>query len=298
MRTVRYVRCDVFSDRIFGGNPLAVFTDGRALDTATMQRIAAEMNLSETVFLVPAEQKGTARLRIFTPKVELPFAGHPALGAAVVLARPLQTDRLALETRIGTIPVRVEREGADPKAAYMTLPVPLVEPVENPQLLLDALGIENQVSPILRYSYGISHLVVELSSPEEVAALVPNLQALAYLGPVGIVVCARNQTNPDESDEAAHTMVRARVFVPGVGVAEDPATGSAAGPIALHLEPKGSEGLEHRVTISQGTELGRPSELRVYLRKEAGKVTQLEVGGDCAILGRGEWHIPGRSSDG
>ena len=296
MQLVRYVRCDVFSDRVFGGNPLAVFTDGRALATETMQRIASEMNLSETVFILPAEQGATAKIRIFTPKLELPFAYHPTLGAAIVLSRPLQTDQLVLETRIGAIPVHIEREGANPKAAFMTLPPPAVEPVEDPQLVLDALGLDAPSSPILRYSYGISHLVVELADPNLVSQLIPNLAELAYLEPVGVIVCARTETQISSVDDLATTHVRARVFVPGAGVPEDPATGSAVAPIALHLHRHAGGASQHRIVISQGTELGRPSTLQATVQDGPGHIRQIEVGGDCVVLGRGEWQVPGRVS--
>jgi trans-2,3-dihydro-3-hydroxyanthranilate isomerase len=275
---------------------LAVFTDARALTAETMQRIAAEMNLSETVFILPAEQGHTAKLRIFTPKLELPFAGHPTLGAALVLSRPLQTDRLELETRIGPISVRIDRDGAMPKAAYMKLPPPTVEAVENPQLVLDALGIERTVSPLRRYSYGISHIIVELDDPSLVSGLVPNFAELAYLGPVGVVVCAVTGRSAPTDHNPAHLEVRARVFVPGAGVPEDPATGSAVGPIALHLQSHFAEASLREVTIVQGVELGRASELRALVHATDGQIRQIEVGGDGVVLGRGEWQLPGQDS--
>lgn len=296
MIQIRYVRCDVFSAQPFGGNPLAVFTDARALDAETMQRIAAEMNLSETVFLFPADQPHSAKLRIFTPKLELPFAGHPTLGAAIVLARPLQTDRLVLETRIGPVPVRIEREGANPIAAYMMLPPCTVESVEKPELILDALGLETAACPLVRYSYGISHIVVLVDDERLVTQLSPNFAEMSYLGPVGVVVCAVHKPEADEASQSTEMMVRARVFVPGAGVPEDPATGSAVAPIAMHLHRAGliPEGAE--LAITQGVELGRPSELRAVLHMEEGQIRQIEVGGAAVVIGRGEWHLPGRAS--
>jgi trans-2,3-dihydro-3-hydroxyanthranilate isomerase len=304
MLQVRYVRCDVFSDQVFGGNPLAVFTDARSLTTEQMQKIANEMNLSETVFVLPAEHGGTAKIRIFTPKMELPFAGHPTLGAALVLARPLQTDRLTLETRIGPVPVRIDREGANPRGAYMMLPPPKVEPVENPQLILDALGLESSESPLLRYSYGFTHFVIEVASSSIVASCQPNFAELAYLGPVGLVVCALEK--PENASKGLHgaissakvssVKVKARVFGPGAGVLEDPATGSAVAPIALHLQRHGGGQTVETLTISQGVELGRPSHLEAIVYAEGGQVRQIEVGGGAVVLGRGEWHLPGRTS--
>jgi trans-2,3-dihydro-3-hydroxyanthranilate isomerase len=283
MLHLRYVRCDVFSHRPFGGNPLAVFTDGRGLNTSTMQAIALEMNLSETVFVLPPTSGGTAKIRIFTPRVELGFAGHPTLGAAFVLGRPLQSDRLCLETGMGLIQVQIEREGATPRAAWLELPLPQVEDQSDGERLLRALGLPGAVTPIRRYSFGITHVLVQLEHAAEVASLKPDFAALAQFGKVGIVVFAHDAGS-----------VRARVFVPGVGVAEDPATGSAVAPIALHLYQHGRLGEQRDITISQGQELGRPSELKALLKFDGEHLAEVQVGGECVVLGRGEWQLPGR----
>lgn len=283
MLRLRYVRCDVFSHRPFGGNPLAVFTDGRGLEASTMQAIALEMNLSETVFILPAASGGTARIRIFTPRVELGFAGHPTLGAAFVLARPLQSDRLQLETGAGVISAYIEREGADPRAVWLDLPLPEVSDQPDPETVLRALGLSGAVTPIRRYTFGFTHVLIQLEHAEQVSSLAPDLAALRPLGPVGVVVFA-----------ADGATVHARVFVPGVGVAEDPATGSAAAPIALHLHTQARLGELRSLTISQGQELGRPSELRAALQFEGDRLTRIRVGGDCVLLGRGEWQLPGQ----
>jgi trans-2,3-dihydro-3-hydroxyanthranilate isomerase len=283
MPRLRYVRCDVFSDRPFGGNPLAVFTDARALDSATMQALALEMNLSESVFVLPACAGGLAKIRIFTPRTEVAFAGHPTIGAAFVLSRALQTDCVVLETGVGNLSVRIERLGADPRGGWLDLPLPEVLPFEDPERLLSALGLSGTATPILRYRFGITHVLAEVASVAEVAAVTPDFAALARFGAVGIVVFAHDGP-----------MVRARVFAPGFGVFEDPATGSAVAPIALHLcnhsnVPAGSE-----ITIEQGLELGRPSELRAELVFQADRLERILVGGQCVLLGRGEWHIPTR----
>lgn len=283
MLHLRYVRCDVFSHRPFGGNPLAVFTDARAIEAATMQAIALEMNLSETVFLLPAMSGGSAKIRIFTPRAELDFAGHPTIGAAFVLARPLQTDRLLLETGAGLIPVEVEREGADPRAAWIELPLPEASEHHEPELLLRALGLSGAVTPIKRYHFGITHVVVQAERAEQVVALTPDMASLKQLGPVGVVVFAQ--------DGAA---LRVRVFVPGLGVAEDPATGSAVAPMLLHLYEHACLGQQRSVTVSQGLELGRPSELRGELLFDGDRPVKIRVGGDCVLLGRGEWQLPGQ----
>ena len=124
----RYVLCDVFTDTPLTGNQLAVFTDGRGLDDETMQAIARELKLSETTFVFPAEQGGHAKVRIFTPATELPFAGHPTLGTAFVLAAPMQLLEIRLETGMGIVPVRLEREGARIVFGRMEQPLPGIEP--------------------------------------------------------------------------------------------------------------------------------------------------------------------------
>src|SRR6266496_578424 len=128
--TLRYVVADVFTDTPLTGNQLAVFTDGREVDDETMQSLAREMNFSETVFVLPPEGDGHARIRIFTPVSEVPFAGHPTLGSAFVLAGPLQLDEIRLETGNGVVPVRLEREGARIVFGRMAQPLPTVEPYE------------------------------------------------------------------------------------------------------------------------------------------------------------------------
>jgi trans-2,3-dihydro-3-hydroxyanthranilate isomerase len=181
----------------------------------------------------------------------------------------------------------------------MTLPPPTVEAVADPQLIIDALGIEGTVTPMLRYSYGLSHIVVQLPDVKQVSQLSPNYGELSYLGPTGVVVCAVEKPESDLGGlhaGATSTRVRARVFVPGAGIAEDPATGSAVAPIALHLWRQLGDFAATHLTIAQGIELGRPSELRAVVHAEHGQVRQIEVGGDCVILGRGEWHLPGRTS--
>lgn len=286
MLRLRYVRCDVFSSQPFGGNPLAVFTDARQLDPSTMQAIALEMNLSETVFILPADRGGTAKIRIFTPKVELDFAGHPSIGAAFVLARPLQTDHLVLEAGVGDIAVHVDRDGALPRGASLDLSLPEVATFEDPSALLTGLGLSEAITPICRYRFGITHVLVQVASADQVASITPDLPTLSALGPIGIVVFA--QQGPT---------IRARVFVPAMGVAEDPATGSAVAPIALHIHSHATTPIGRTLSITQGLELGRPSELRAELVFEGDSLTRIRVGGDCVLLGRGEWQLPGRVGD-
>ena len=154
VRTFRYVVADVFTDTPLAGNALAVFTDGRGLDDDEMQRLARELNLSETVFVLPPEAGGHARIRIFTPAVELPFAGHPTLGSAFVLGGPLQLVELRLETLSGIVPVALEREGDRIVFGEMLQPLPKWEPYGDPEALLAALGLERSELPVEHYDNG------------------------------------------------------------------------------------------------------------------------------------------------
>src|SRR3989441_5484676 len=153
MSTLRYVVADVFTDTALTGNQLAVFTDGREVDDETMQRLAREMNFSETVFVLPAEAGGHARIRIFTPSSELPFAGHPVLGSAFVLAAPLQLGEIRLETGSGVVPVTLEREGARIVFGWMRQPVPEWGPFAQGDELLELLGVRSSL-PLELYRNG------------------------------------------------------------------------------------------------------------------------------------------------
>src|SRR5437660_4933821 len=157
MASLRYVIADVFTDTPLTGNQLAVFTDGREVDDETMQKLAHEMNFSETVFVLPPEQGGHARIRIFTPVAELPFAGHPVLGSAFVLGMPLQLGEIRLETGAGVIPVTLERDGARIVFGRMTQPTPVWEACAFEAELLAALGVERSLLPVEVYDNGARH---------------------------------------------------------------------------------------------------------------------------------------------
>jgi trans-2,3-dihydro-3-hydroxyanthranilate isomerase len=273
---LRYVVCDVFTDVPLAGNQLAVFTDAREIPEPLLQQLAKEMSFSETVFVYPPEAGGHVRMRIFTPAFELPFAGHPILGTAFVLAGPLQLVEIRLETGAGIVPVRLEREGARIVFGWMTQPVPTFEPYADRDALLAALGADATDLPVELYRLGPGHVMVELHTPEDVAALRPNLSALAELSSVGTDCFARDGGR-----------WRSRVFVPGSGVDEDPATGSAAGPLALHLARHGRIAFGDEIEISQGTEIGRPSTLYAVARSE----TDVEVGGSAVVVARGEFRL-------
>ncbi len=280
MATFRYVVCDVFTDTPLAGNQLAVFTDAREIPDDTMQSLAREMNFSETVFVLPSED-GHARIRIFTPTNEMLFAGHPTLGSAFVLAGPLQLDEIRLETGKGVIPVRLEREGARIIFGRMEQPLPTIEPYAEADTLLEALGVERSELPVEAYDNGMGHVYVTLGSEDEVAALKPDLSRLSDLPPLlGVNTIAGQGSR-----------WKTRMFAPGGGVAEDPATGSAAGPLAVHLARHGRIGYGDEIEISQGAEIGRPSTLYARVEGSADKLEKVEVGGSAVVVARGEFRL-------
>jgi trans-2,3-dihydro-3-hydroxyanthranilate isomerase len=282
MATYRYVLADVFTDTPLQGNQLAVFTDGRGLADETMQRIAREMNLSETVFVLPAEQGGSARIRIFTPRAELQFAGHPTLGSAFVLAGPLQSDEIRLETGMGIVSVTLDREAGRIVFGRMGQPLPTWKPMEQADELLAALGVARSELPVEVYDNGVEHIYVAVPTVEELVALRPDLAALER-------IAGQRGSN---CFAGAGTSWKVRMFDPGLGVAEDPATGSAAGPLAVHLCRHGRIDFGTEIEISQGAEIGRPSTLFARAVGSADALERVEVAGSAVIVARGELRLP------
>jgi len=276
MARFRYVVVDVFTDVPLQGNQVAVFTDARDIPDDRLQQLARETNLSETTFVYPAEADGHVRMRIFTPATELPFAGHPTLGTAFALAGPLQLVEIRIETAAGTIPVVLEREGARITFGRMQQPAPTIEPFAYVDPLLTALGDVEPVLPVELYDNGVPHVLVTLGSPDEVAALQPDIGAVERLGRYGINCFAANGAG-----------VKTRMFGPGLGMTEDPATGSAAGPIALHLARHERVPFGTELEIVQGEEIRR----RSVLYATAHSAEQIEVGGSAVVVARGEFQL-------
>jgi trans-2,3-dihydro-3-hydroxyanthranilate isomerase len=276
---IRYVVCDVFTDRPLTGNQLAVFTDARDLDTELMQALAREMRFSESTFVLPPAAGGHARVRIFTPRRELPFAGHPTLGTAFVVGESTQLGEIRLETGVGVVPVRLEREGARVVFGWMTQPAPTVAPFARTGELLAALGVERSELPVEVYDNGIAHVFVALPSREAVAAVRPDMGRLEALPVVGANVFS-----------GAGESWKTRMFAPAGGVPEDPATGSAAGPLALHLGRHGRVPFGTTIRIEQGAEINRPSLLHARVRGDAGAPI-VEVGGAAVVVARGEFRL-------
>lgn len=281
MPEFRYVVCDVFTDRPLAGNPLAVFTDARAIPEDRLQPLAREINFSETVFVYPAAAGGHARIRIFTPGRELPFAGHPVLGTAFVLGGPLQLVELVLETGAGPVPVRLERDGPRILFGQMSQPIPTVEPFPAVPALLAALGVGRSELPVEVYVNGPRHVFVALPSEADVARLAPDLGALARLHDATTNCFA-----------GAGRRWKTRAFAPAHGIAEDPATGSAAGPLACHLARHGRIAFGEEIEIAQGAEIGRPSTLHARAEGSRERITRVEVGGSAVVVARGEFRLP------
>jgi len=299
----RYVTLDVFTDRPFGGNPLAVFPEASALSGEQMQRLAHELNLSETVFVLPpADPAHAARVRIFTPESELPFAGHPTIGTAHALAHlgrltleaPATT--IVLEEGVGPVAVRIDVEGGVPGACQLTAAVPprfagmpgaeeLAETLELPAELI--LGEE--LRPVAA-SCGIGFGFVALRDLEAVRAarFRPAAWQRASEGRdlVGLFVYALG-------GQLEGSDIHARMFAPEVGVPEDPATGSAATALAAVLARAGLAGNgTTRWQVEQGIEMGRPSRMTIEAEMANGEITATRVGGCSVMISEGRFLVP------
>lgn len=297
--SLRYDVVDVFTDRAYAGNPLAVVHGGTDLDAAQMQAIAAEFGLSETVFPLPPTAAGADyRLRIFTPARELPFAGHPSVGAAWVLARDrvIDTGEVVQECGAGLLPVTV-----DPYGAQVTGGPPELGPDLDGAALAGALGLAAaDLDPAL--PAGVAAAGVPFAflpvRPDAVARALPDPPALRRLssGLVGVAVFAFARP-----DWHAHL----RMFAPEVGVVEDPATGSAAVALGVYLTARGLLAADGQsgFTVAQGAEIGRPSRLGVLVHAAGGAAVRTAVYGTVAAVARGELialpdpELPGSAAD-
>ncbi|MCW3033100.1 MAG: phenazine biosynthesis protein PhzF family [Solirubrobacterales bacterium] len=277
----RYLLLDVFAEAPLEGNQLAVFADGRGLDARTMQSVARELKLSETVFFLPPEAGGDARVRIFTPSAELPFAGHPVLGSAVVLAGALGRDTVVLETASGPVSIKLEPGAGRVRSGEMAQPLPSWERFGAADELLGALGVERSRLPVEEYRNGPRHIMVALDSEQQVASLDPDLRAVSWIAGEAGVSCFAGGAGRFKS----------RMFAPGLGVNEDPATGSAAGPLAVHCARHGESSFGERIEIRQGGEIGRPSLLQARAVGSSEALESVLVGGTTVMLARGEMFL-------
>jgi trans-2,3-dihydro-3-hydroxyanthranilate isomerase len=304
----RYATLDVFTDTPFGGNPLAVFPDATDLPDRAMQAIAREFNYSETTFVLPPSDRAhTARVRIFTPMKELPFAGHPNVGTATHLARlgrvhghAITGDRLVFEEEAGLVALAIERKAGEAVGAMLTAPQPPSVGAELPAALAaaclslpEAAVTTERHHPVIA-SVGLPFLMIELrdrAALEGARADLPAVEAAARhlaLAPTHLSPHLYTRRGPDTGG-AGSVDIRARMFAPFDGVPEDPATGSANAALTGFLAALAPErDLDLSLRIAQGVEMGRPSRLLGRAVKRAGTVERVEIGGRCVPMMTGE----------
>jgi trans-2,3-dihydro-3-hydroxyanthranilate isomerase len=274
-----YLVVDVFTANPLEGNQLGVFLDGRPFSSDQMLALARETKFAETVFLLPPEPEADVRVRIFTPGGELPFAGHPVLGTAFVVGTALEADAVVLQTGAGPVPITLERSGGEIVFGRMQQPIPTPERYDQEAELLGALGVGSSLLPIELYRQGPAHVYVALPTEQAVADLRPDLARLADLG-----ICANCFAGQG-------TAWKTRMFAPGSGVPEDAATGSAAGPLALHLVRHGQIPFGQEIQIRQGAEIDRPSLLYAKVTGSSEGIESIQVGGSAQVVAHGQFRI-------
>lgn len=277
-----FLIADVFTDTPLEGNQLGIFPDGRGLSDELMLKATREMRFSETVFFLPPDDPGAdAHVRIFTPGGEIPFAGHPTLGSAWVLGEALGKRTVLLQTGVGLVPVELERDGDTITFGRMSQPVPTWGTYERTAELLDALGTAGRSGglPVDWYLNGPLNVYVELPGEEELNALQPDMQKLSRL-PVNLSCFT-----------ATGDGWVTRMFAPALGVTEDPATGSAAGPLAVHLARYGRIKFGAEIEIRQGAQIHRPSVLYARVDGTENAVERVLVGGRAVVVARGEYRL-------
>ncbi|MEH2533111.1 trans-2,3-dihydro-3-hydroxyanthranilate isomerase [Bradyrhizobium sp. AZCC 1588] len=300
----RYITVDVFTDRAFGGNPLAVVLDAGGLSTEQMQAIATEFNYSETTFVLPpADKAHDAQVRIFTVNRELPFAGHPNVGTAFVLAMLAAKPpaRLLFEEGAGIVPVEIVTEQGKVVSTEFTAPQPLKRmshvSVEQAAacLSLSANDVKTDRHPPQVISVGLAFLAVEVASREALRRARPDAAAFANTFPCDGSDAVYFYTRDVPAGEKPCDL-QARMFHPGAsGLSEDPATGSAtAACAALLADLDDARDGELKLRIGQGIDMGRPSLLLTRVRKENGALASIHVGGSCVKMMEGTFWLDGK----
>jgi trans-2,3-dihydro-3-hydroxyanthranilate isomerase len=303
-QTYRYLHLDVFTDSVLEGNQLAVFTDARGLDARVMQKIALEMAFSETTFVLPPENSSADfRVRIFTPRQELPMAGHPTIGTTFALSTDnlIEVGRptISLGLGIGPTPVALEWNSKRLHFAWMTQPLPEFGlELTNVSEMAAALGIQetdirNTGLPIQVVSCGLPFLFVPLASRGTVDATELDRNALRHFcataGIDELPVFVFSLKPP-----AAVETVFSRMFAPGFGVAEDPATGGASGALGSYLlaHHAVSANQAHHMISLQGAKIGRPSRIHISIEERDGGISRVRVGGQAVVVGEGTIVLP------
>lgn len=304
MRKLRYHLVDVFTNRAFGGNQLAVFTNGRGISSEVMQNIARELNLSETTFVLPPKDAANDyHVRIFTPSAELPMAGHPTVGTSFILAREHMIERssgdeavIKLEEGVGTIPVTIKFKDNQPDFIEMRQPLPKFGPCfDDKSVIAEMLSIPPEAIekdlPLEVISCGVPFLFVPVKDLESVRSIRFRLdvwdRVLRDFASSQVFVFTTETENDDSS-------VHSRMFAPGLGVQEDPATGGASGPLGCYL-------VRHKVfpvlkaaaefTSEQGFEINRPSFIKIVIEQDEDEISGVRVGGQCQFMGEGYLEI-------
>lgn len=300
MRQYRYLHLDVFTDKPFEGNQLAVFPEARQLDAAVMQQIAAEMAFSETTFILPAEQTGDVRMRIFTPSEEMPMAGHPTIGSTFALAREkvIEAGRpsFTFELPVGPTPVELQWEGDQLAFAWMRQGKPVFGPVlDGARDLAKSLHIDpDRVAdlPLQEVSCGVPFVFLPLKTRKGVDQAESDKMAITRFFEArklplrGLFLF----TLEEGADEAT---AYSRMFAPPLGIFEDPATGAASGPLGCYLVTHGAiqpERAGHIISL-QGVKMRRPSRVHISIDGTAGAITRVRVGGRAVFVGDGSLHL-------
>jgi len=296
----QYYTCDVFTNKPFGGNQLAVIIDARGLTTKQMQQIAREFNFSESTFVFPPQEGHTKKVRIFTPAQEVPFAGHPNIGTAFVLASiselgEFEKTEIVFEEKAGLVPITVEKrdniiwcELKAPQDLSIGIQVPF-------EMVAQALSISNEDiitenHPPQIASVGLPFVMVEVKDKTRLANAKVNMDGFEKIGKLDIMPDIFMYTHSKDDFD-----IRARMYAPFDGIMEDPATGSAnCALVALLSSLKEDKNSNFSWKIAQGVEMGRPSFLQARTEKKDGKVSDVWIGGNCVMMSKGELNIPNR----
>ena len=301
MPALEYLHLDVFTSNRFEGNQLAVFPNPGPLSTAQMQKIAQEMNFSESTFIFPARSGGDIHMRIFTPGTELPMAGHPTIGSTFALAHlgtiPANRELWTFELGVGPIQVSLEWRGGTLWFAWMTQLLPAFGgEISNREALAAACGLAAsdllEDAPVQEVSCGVPFLFVPLKTMRAVDAVAIDQRALARCcGEAGVPQLPVYLFTPEASGDET---VYSRMLAPGLGVAEDPATGGACGPLGSYLLHHGVVTAEQaRSMVSfQGAAMGRPSRIHISIDSEDQMITRVRVGGQAVLAGQGQLQAP------
>ncbi|HEX9069000.1 MAG TPA: PhzF family phenazine biosynthesis protein [Ktedonobacterales bacterium] len=310
MRSLSYLLLDVFSSAPFGGNQLAVFLDAQGLADAEMQAIAREMNLSECTFVMPpTDSFAHHRVRIFTPRVELPLAGHPTVGTAFALAHagiiPPTLTTVQLQLGVGTLPVDIERVGGNVSFVWMHQPAPRFQLwAGDSDGLMREMGLTpDDLDPALPLevgSAGVPYLIVPLRDLDALGRARSSMGLMRYapgIDPHGVYLLTLD--TPEAPAGLRRPTMRGRMFAPGIGIMEDPATGGISGALGVYVmrHTRDASGGSESFVLHQGVEMGRPSQIDIAITREMGEVKDVRIGGHAVVMGRGELWLPDAAAE-